>query len=74
MLIFYFFGFYKKIVNSLEKKGQTSGTQGGIHIQPIIQGSKKLDFLLKQLSLYIIEHPRIKLIQEHHTKHIRNLG
>ena len=30
-----------------------------------------MDFLLKQLSLYIIEHPRITLIQEHHTKHIR---
>ena len=30
-----------------------------------------MDFLLKQLSLYIIKHPRITLIQEHHTKHIR---
>ena len=30
-----------------------------------------MDFLLKQLSLYIIEHPRITLIQEQHTKHIR---
>lgn len=59
-------------MNSLEKKGQTSGAQGyTLHIQPNKQGSKKLDFLLKQLSLYIIEHPRIALIQEHHTKHIR---
>ena len=58
-------------MNSLEKKGQTSGTQGGIHIQPIKQGPKKLNFLLKQLSLNIIKHPRITLIQEHHTKHIR---
>ena len=61
-------------MNPSEKKGANLWYTGGIHIQPIKQGPKKLDFLLKQLSLYIIEHPRITLIQEHHTKHIRNLG
>ena len=58
-------------MNSLEEKRGKPLVHGGIHIQPIKQGPKKLDFLLKQLSLYIIEHPRITLIQEHHTKHIR---
>ena len=67
-----FFGFYKTIVNSLEKKRSNPLVHGGIHIQPIKQGSKKLDFFIEAIKPPdIIEHPRITLIQEHHTKHIR---
>ena len=44
-----FFGFYKTIVNSLEKKRSNPLVHGGIHIQPIKQGSKKLDFFIEAI-------------------------
>ena len=44
-----FFGFYKTIVNSLEKKRGNPLVHGGIHIQPIKQGSKKLNFFIEAI-------------------------
>ena len=66
-----FFGFYKTIVNSLEKKGAILWYTGVYIFNQSNKDLRNWIFLLKQLSLYIIEHPSITLIQEHHTKHIR---